>query len=57
MASSGENSQRASGEPGTPLERRMAEADAANRIFLAPYREEIERLIAIVRNPENLPKS
>jgi len=57
MASSGENSQRASAEPGTPLERRMAEADAANRIFLAPYREEIERLIAIVRNPENLPKS
>jgi hypothetical protein len=47
----------ASGAPRTPLERRIAEANAANRIFLAPYRNEIERLLTIVRNPENLPKS
>ena len=47
----------APGPPRTPLERRIADANAANRIFLAPYREEIERLLMIVRNPENLPKS
>jgi hypothetical protein len=47
----------ASGPPSTPLDRRLAEANAANRIVLAPYRDEIEKLIAIVRNPANLPKS
>jgi hypothetical protein len=43
--------------PRTPLERRIAQANAANRIFLAPHQEEIERLLTIVRNPENLPKN
>jgi hypothetical protein len=46
-----------SGAPRTPLERRIAEANTANRIFLAPYHDEIGRLLTIVRNPENLPKS
>lgn len=50
-------SSEASAPPRTPLERRIAEAGAANRSFLAPYRDEIERLLIIVRNPENLPKS
>jgi len=43
--------------PQTPLSRRLAAADAANRIVLAPYRDEIEKLLIIVRNPGNLPKS
>lgn len=43
--------------PRTPLERRIAAVNAANQTFLAPYRDEIERLLAIVRDPENLPKS
>jgi hypothetical protein len=43
--------------PRTPLERRIAQANAANRIFLAPHQEEIKRLLTIVRNPENLPKN
>jgi hypothetical protein len=43
--------------PTTPLERRIAEANNANRIFLVPYRDEIVKLLAIVRNPANLPKS
>lgn len=47
----------APGGPRTPLERRIAATDNANRIFLAPYRDEIERLVIIVRNPANLPKS
>ena len=41
----------------TPLSRRIAEADAANRMVLAPYRDEIEKLLIVVRNPGNLPKS
>lgn len=40
----------------TPLEERLSAVNAANEKFLAPYREEIQRLIAIVRNPANLPK-
>ncbi len=40
----------------TPLERRLSEVNAANEKFLAPYRVEIQKLIAIVRNPANLPK-
>jgi hypothetical protein len=40
----------------TPLEKRLSEVNAANGKFLAPYREEIEKLIAVVRNPANLPK-
>jgi hypothetical protein len=43
--------------PRTPLDRRIAATDAANRIFLAPYRDQIEKLLAVVRNPANLPKS
>ena len=40
----------------TPLEKRLSEVNAANEKFLAPYREEIQKLVAIVRNPVNLPK-
>jgi hypothetical protein len=40
----------------TPLEKRLSEVNAANEKFLAPYREEIQKLVAIVRNPANLPK-
>jgi len=40
----------------TPLEKRLSEVSAANGKFLAPYRVEIQKLIAIVRNPANLPK-
>ena len=43
--------------PRSPLERRLAEVDAANQVFLAPYRGEIQSLLAVVRNPANLPKS
>jgi hypothetical protein len=42
--------------PRSPLERRLAEVDAANLTFLVPYRGEIQNLLAIVRNPANLPK-
>jgi hypothetical protein len=49
--------QQAAAPPQTPLTRRIAEADAANRIVLAPYRDEIEKLLIIIRNPGNLPKS
>lgn len=57
LKTSGKQSQQAAAPPQTPLARRIAEADAANRIFLAPYRDEIEKLLIIVRNPGNLPKS
>jgi len=40
----------------TPLEKRLSEVNAANEKFLAPYRVQIQKLIAIVRNPANLPK-
>jgi hypothetical protein len=40
----------------TPLEKRLTDVNAANEKFLAPYREEIQQLIAAVRNPANLPK-
>jgi hypothetical protein len=40
----------------TPLEKRLSDVHAANQEFLTPYREEIQKLIAIVRNPANLPK-
>jgi hypothetical protein len=42
--------------PITPLEKRLSEVNAANEKFLAPYRGEIQKLIAAVRNPANLPK-
>ncbi|MGO9640386.1 MAG: hypothetical protein ACLP1Y_03645 [Candidatus Acidiferrales bacterium] len=41
----------------SPLERRMAEINAANETFLAPYSAEIQGLLAVVRNPANLPKN
>jgi len=40
----------------TPLEKRLSDVNAANEKFLAPYSGEIQQLIAIVRNPANLPK-
>ena len=46
----------ASGNTSTPLEKRSSDAHAANEKFLMPYRAEIQKLIAIVRNPASLPK-
>jgi hypothetical protein len=43
--------------PRSPFERRIAEVDAANQTFLVPYRAEIQSLLAVVRNPANLPKT
>ncbi len=40
----------------TPLEKRLSAVNAANHKFLAPYRRDIQDLIAVVRNPANLPK-
>ena len=40
----------------TPLEKRLNDVNSANEKFLAPYREEIQQLIVVVRNPANLPK-
>jgi hypothetical protein len=40
----------------TQLEKRLSDVNAANETFLAPRRAEIQQLIAIVRNPANLPK-
>src|SRR6202171_2798704 len=40
----------------TPLEERLSGVNAANVRFLAPYRGEILKLLAVVRNPANLPK-
>lgn len=40
----------------TPIEKRLSDVNAANKQFLAPYDEEIQKLIAVVRNPNNLPK-
>jgi hypothetical protein len=40
----------------TPLEMRLSDVNAANEKFLAPRREEIQKLIAVVRNPANLPR-
>jgi hypothetical protein len=40
----------------TPFEKRLSGVNAANKQFLAPYQGEIQRLIAIVHNPANLPK-
>jgi hypothetical protein len=46
----------ASGTPRTPIEARLNAVNAVNLKFLMPYREEIQKLIAVVRNPANLPK-
>ncbi len=40
----------------SPLEIRLNEINAANKKFLAPYKEEIQKVIAVVRNPATLPK-
>jgi len=40
----------------TPLEKRLRDVNAANEKFLSPYREEIQQLLGVVRNPANLPK-
>ncbi len=40
----------------TPIEERLNAVNAANLKFLEPYRDEIQKLIAVVRNPANLPK-
>jgi|SRR5579872_219149 len=40
----------------TLLQERLSSSKAANQKFLAPYRNEIQKLLAIVRNPANLPK-
>jgi hypothetical protein len=40
----------------TPLQERLSTAKTANEKFLLPYRDEIQKLIPIVRNPINLPK-
>jgi hypothetical protein len=46
----------ASDDTSTPLEKHLNDAHAANEKFLMPYRAEIQKLIAIVRNPASLPK-
>jgi hypothetical protein len=40
----------------SPLEVRLNNVNAANKRFLVPHQEEIQTLIAMVRNPGNLPK-
>jgi hypothetical protein len=40
----------------SPLEIRLNDVNATNKKFLAPYQEEIQKLIAVVRNPAKLPK-
>jgi hypothetical protein len=40
----------------SPLEIRLNDVNAANKKFLAPYWQDIQKLIAVVRNPTNLPK-
>ena len=40
----------------TPLEKRLNDVNTANEKFLAPYRAEIQSLLAVVRNPASLPK-
>ena len=53
---SGDGSALAPDHVPTPLEKRLNDVNAANERYLAPYREEIQKLIEIVRNPANLPK-
>ena len=40
----------------TPLQERLSSAKTLNEKLLAPHREEIQKLIPIVRNPLNLPR-
>ena len=53
---SGESSTLAPENAPTPLEKRLSGVNAANEKFVAPYRNEIQELIRVVRNPANLPK-
>ncbi|MGH9679655.1 MAG: hypothetical protein ACRD4Y_06865, partial [Candidatus Acidiferrales bacterium] len=43
-------------DPPSPLEKRLSEVNAANKKFLAPYRDEIQALMAVVHDPSRLPK-
>jgi hypothetical protein len=52
----GEGATAAPDHPLTPLEKKLSDVNAANAKFLAPYREEIQSLISVVRNPANLPR-
>ena len=40
----------------TALEKRLSDVNTANEAFLKPYRDEIQKLMAVVRNPANLPR-
>jgi hypothetical protein len=40
----------------TPLEKKLSDVNAVNGKFLEPYREEVQKLMSVVRNPANLPK-
>ncbi len=55
-AASGDSGALPSDHTPTLLEKRLNDVNAANEKFLAPYRGEIQTLLAIVRNPANLPK-
>jgi len=55
-AASGDGGALPSDHMPTPLEKRLNDVNAANEKFLAPYRQEIQTLLAVVRNPANLPK-
>ena len=46
----------AAGRTPSPLEKRLLDVNAANEKFLAPYRDEIQQFLSIVRDPANLPK-
>jgi hypothetical protein len=54
-ATSGDSGASAPNRSPTPLEARLSGVNATNAKFLAPYREQIQELIAVVRNPANLP--
>ena len=41
--------------PATPIEKRLKDVNEANKKFLAPRQTEIQALVAVVRNPANLP--
>jgi len=54
-ASAGESTP-APPESPTPLQARLSELRVANAALLAPYRDEIQKMLAVVRNPANLPR-
>jgi hypothetical protein len=55
-AASGNSGAPAADHTLSPLEIRLNEINAANKTFLVPYQEEIQKLIAVVHNSANLPK-